>query len=329
MKALSTINWIILSIYILVTALAYFKGTGPGSDPAGRAMTQGYLILFVLFIAVLLGLNFIQVKWVKILTLVLGVVPAVYLTIYNYQSQASMDAYIEERKNAESFQDPFMDLLLNAIKNDKVEEVKQLLGKDGNNIDINLIGSTNKKTLLDFAIQQGALFNSKGSYEIIEALIQQGADPNIYHIETASTIASYVSIIPIEVFELLLEAGADPNSKDEKGEAILYKLLEHGVKENYEKIELLLKHGADPNIALGTDLWKLNYAPLNYAANRKLWKICGLLIDHGADMNFNSPEGNDFWYYLAESKTEYEEKGEVPEDYQALINHPKVIATRN
>ena len=107
---------------------------------------------------------------------------------------------------------------------------------------------------------------------------------------------------------------------------VLYRLVEHGVKSNYGKIELLLDHGGDPNISFGEEGWRKNWVALNLSASRKCWAICELLVERGADVNYPAPVDYSFWTKLKEAGKEYEESGEVPDAYTQLLAHPKVAA---
>ena len=269
-------------------------------DSAGRALSQAYLTAFIVFILILVGLNLIPVKWVKVLTLVVGIVPAVYLKVFNFQSQNTLAEYKEMVRKAQSFEDTHLDLIVDAIKQENSAAVKELLTE--NMEKINQVGSTNKKTLLDIATENASLFKSTSSYEIVKTLLEQGADPNIHHPETSSPLVKYALILPEEMFEALLSAGADPDSRDREDVAVLYNLLDHRPTQAFGKIEILLKHKANPNVPWGTSPGRSNYAPLNYAAKRNMWRVCSLLIDHGADLKFEAHEGDDLWHYIEETE---------------------------
>lgn len=82
--------------------------------------------------------------------------------------------------------------------------------------------------------------------EIIELLLKNGANPNIYS-ENFSNIPLYHYIYTneYEMVELLLKYHADPNITNSNGDTPLHYCVYQG---RYEIAKLLLKHGANPDI---------------------------------------------------------------------------------
>ena len=97
------------------------------------------------------------------------------------------------------------------------------------------------------------------------------------------------------------------------------------------KVELLLEHGLDPNLPLGDDQpYQLNYSPSVWAAKDEQWAVCKLLLDSGADENFQPAESGarTFWSILEEKGNEYQEAGNTPVAFEELLSHEKVIAKK-
>lgn len=95
---------------------------------------------------------------------------------------------------------------------------------------------------------------SYGHLEVIDALIEAGADPDVGALEdiergrTALMMAAGSFFAPdrLAVMERLLAAGADLEARDEEGRTALHVAITSG--SGYTRsVEALLRHGADPN----------------------------------------------------------------------------------
>ena len=130
------------------------------------------------------------------------------------------------------------------------------------------------RTALHYAIQDRAVF--RGGTEIIELLLEQGADPNVatstiqvvreegtyttvyrriavphltvlYHVMNSAYWHDNLSI-PLSLIQLLLDAGADPNLGDADGRNSLFYLERVQTTEEREEIErALVEAGAVPS----------------------------------------------------------------------------------
>ncbi|OAR02364.1 hypothetical protein LLEC1_02449 [Akanthomyces lecanii] len=153
-----------------------------------------------------------------------------------------------------------------------------------NTLVIASISATSSKMLTDLLLNYGAAPNEKsregktalfeaitnGRADIVDSLIQHGADPNLPgpkhmlwpavhnpeclrillakaadHKKTSGIMELATSINSIEAIRILLEAGVDPNAKKDG----VYTPLCTAIRDNRADIlELLLRNGADPNI---------------------------------------------------------------------------------
>ena len=130
------------------------------------------------------------------------------------------------------------------------------------------------RTALHYALQDRAVF--RGGTEIVELLLEQGADPNVatstiqtvreegtyatqyrriavphhtvlYHVMNLAHWHDHLSL-PLSLIRLLLDAGADPNLGDADGRNSLFYLARVQTTEEREEIErALVQAGAVPN----------------------------------------------------------------------------------
>jgi ankyrin repeat protein len=82
--------------------------------------------------------------------------------------------------------------------------------------------------------------------EIIQTLLNKGADPNAKNIkdETVLMLASCATSVDNNIVKMLLERGAMVNAKKPNGETIL---ICAAVQGHSAVVKLLLERGADPN----------------------------------------------------------------------------------
>lgn len=112
--------------------------------------------------------------------------------------------------------------------------------------------------------------------DILEFLLDQGADPNILseYNETCLDVAidDDYGAVNLDILKLLLNKGAVPSGN------LLFILcnIRPGIKINESAVECLLKHGANPNS-------KENKDALLYAVRKEEINIVNLLIDYGAN----------------------------------------------
>ncbi len=326
MRTLTIINWVLILCYLVFIIINYVQTNKSGIDPAGHSMAMGFLAIIVGFTLVLIILNLIPFKWVKIVGLAVGSIPILFF-IVNAIKYKSDEAYFAERaeqnKVAFTFNDPHLNAMAEAMRAGDPVELKRLLEEDDSKI--NQVGTSGMFNLLDIAVQTTTTIAEPENTEMVNLLIQHKADPNLSHAASDGPLVKYALTCPTTVFEVLLKAGANPNAKNYQNTPILYTLAEYNPDKNYEKIKLLLEHGADPNSKMGDTKWQLNFSPLVFAASNKAWKVCNLLVNHGADPNFIPPSGHDFWNHFETSGKEYTQNGELPENYLKLKENEKLM----
>lgn len=79
----------------------------------------------------------------------------------------------------------------------------------------------------------------------LEALLEEGLDPNCEHVHPGSLLAAAASFRPAAV-SLLLSKGADPNRRGRNGTTPLHWAAESSDMASVECVEILLAAGADP-----------------------------------------------------------------------------------
>ena len=117
-----------------------------------------------------------------------------------------------------------------------------------------------------------------GDTETLQALLQEGADPDEDGIATPLYFASQRG--ETEAVALLLRYGADPNALSKWG-APLHIASRQG---HSEIVRMLLDNGANPNLQAG----EYDTTPLHGAASTGDIQIVALLLDHDADPNIRA-----------------------------------------
>lgn len=147
-----------------------------------------------------------------------------------------------------NFNDTPVEKLAEAVQNDDIEEINNLLTNE--KLDVNYQDKRYQNSLLGLA-----LFNQK--YETAEALLKLGADPNLVGGKNNST--PFIDLLRYSY----------PNETC-----------------NTDKVRLLLKHGVDVNY-LWVDYANTNriYTPVMIAAQNGCLETVKLLVENGADIN--------------------------------------------
>ena len=148
------------------------------------------------------------------------------------------------------------DRLVKAVYSENIEEIKLLLdsGADPNirSHRFNIFGQTYYTPLM-FASNQG-------NNDIVELLLQPKYNTKVDLVDnynnTSLAIASYNGYT--EIVNMLLDSGADPNIKsDENGNTALIDASTNGF---FEIVQMLLDSGADPNIKNNNGITSYRYA---------------------------------------------------------------------
>lgn len=125
---------------------------------------------------------------------------------------------------------------------------------------------------------------SKGHIDVVEALLDHGADINFCVYKTALTAASEEG--HYTVVRELLDRGADPNIRCEHSGTALFYSAEIG---NYRISEALLEAGAEVDCIVDSE------TPLMKAVRCRSYSVAKLLLEWGADPYKECLSGNSPW----------------------------------
>ena len=314
MKTLTLINWIIVGIYVLISIMLILE-LGKPLDAMGRGMTNGFLFVALILLALLVIFNLIPYKWSRIIGLIIGFSPLIFLMVYRILNDIQHNRWEKARKDVSIyFEEGKMKDLAKAIANVRTEEVATFL--EDPDIDLNQLGH-NGNTMLEVAGHYALQTYSDSPHKIVEMLLKKGADPNLHAPGQAPVLPQIASMGSVALFETLLKHGADPNAVSKDSLTVLFELLKGSVDRD-DKMRLLLDYGADPNVNWAKKDWRYNFSPLIYAIYHNHWKTCTLLVQNGAELNHVAPDGSTFWGYYDRYKKEYEDSGVVSEEFQEL-----------
>ena len=110
-----------------------------------------FLFVGLIYLAVLIGLNFINVKWVKLLVLILGGLPILIFGNRAINSRLTQSKYDKQAKEYSRFMDSHLEAMRMAMAKSDLKEMEALLSKD--NSQINKVGENNRRTILGIAFQ--------------------------------------------------------------------------------------------------------------------------------------------------------------------------------
>lgn len=320
MKTLKLINWIILAVYGLFVLVAFLQGN-KGSDAAGRGMANAFLMIGAIFCIILLLLNFGTNKYLIYLTFIVGFAPIGYLIYTNIFSQVRKLQYFRMLETMDNgtyyFDDEAYQKLAASIKTENLTELRKLTATK--QLDLNSL-SRSDESMLEVACNQVIQHQTEIRLQIVNLLLEAGADPNISTSQTPSILARIAGNAPTALIQLLLEHGANPDAKDHMDTPVLFKLIGYGTVK-IEDIELVLQHGANPDI-----YWKPFGTPLIRAAGANYWEICNLLLNYKADINYEPENRFSFWHYYYSAIQFYKERNEsLPSTLEQLAKHPTII----
>ncbi|MGB8367217.1 MAG: ankyrin repeat domain-containing protein [Candidatus Babeliales bacterium] len=158
--------------------------------------------------------------------------------------------------------------ILEAIKNNRLEEVRQILLKGEADVVVNQQYGFNWETPLMRSVM-------RNNTEIVELLLKNGADPNLNDRYNQTALMIAVEWGNIDLVTLLIEHNANIGHQDCLGQTALMNATKYG---NINSVALLIEHNANIN---HQDRW--GQTALTEAAQKNNKKIVTLLLENGAN----------------------------------------------
>lgn len=273
------------------------KGWGPEGPVGATVLVIPAVILIVVGVIGAMGKSD-GVKLVCTVFLAMPLVQAalgpLYTAYTNHQTDRSLTG-------DDTFRKPAQRELAHAIKAQDVALVRRLIPGAG---DLNR--QYEGETLLRFAIPVGD--SSEASQQIVKALLDAGANPNIAAYENSWPLTLAIMNGPA-ITKLFLDAGADPNRLDSAGRPLWWDALTSTVESRTGSLDVLLEHGVDLKKRDNES------GPVGYAAYHKNWRAVWQLIERGADWQNEQRYGSTLSYMLA-SELQYRRAGNsnIPEE---------------
>jgi hypothetical protein len=258
--ALEAIAYVILLIWI---------ARAPRSGPEGPV--GGIVLLFPPVILVAVGATgyFSKSDPTKLVCTGILVLPLVQLVLGPLYTKFTDYRVNRSLAGDDTFRKPAQRDLAHAIRAHDAAAAKSLIPGAGN---LNTLYEG--ETLLRFAVSNVDPQNP-ASKEIVKALLDAGADPNIPSFSTFPLTMAFFA--GPDVTGLLLNAGADPNLLDSAGRPLWWDAISPTAEPDLQNLKILLEHGADVTKRDSES------GPVGYAADRKCWRAMWLLIERGAE----------------------------------------------
>lgn len=155
-------------------------------------------------------------------------------------------------------------------------------------------------TFAPTALAQPSIFEvvGRGDIEVIQEAFNSWADPNATDENDDSILMQAVRMNRLDIVDVLLSVNADVNFQNNfhnsLGQTALMTAIRGGA--DVALIERLLKAGADPNQAGlafvgGGETGEPGYSPLMEAAYARRADVVHLLLDNGANVNYQTAWG--------------------------------------
>lgn len=277
-KILGYINWIVIAaLFIIYIVLVSDRLARSGNDPNSRGIGLAMELSIIIVIILLLILNLLPYPITKYLGIALTLLSVVFIYFNPYINPSILD---QKRPPVEikNYDDDVLNELNDTILAGNFEAWVQLLTKNPNYLhdqrtlnmailacDRNTSQEENRLKCLNYLFDHGANYTEAMDFVFIS--IAGGEN--------------------LKLTELLLQKGANANVLPSENSIELPPLFEaiNSIYNPEKSTALLLKYGANPNITFDINQDEKDVPILIYAAQKKKWNICKLLLGAGAKLN--------------------------------------------
>lgn len=320
LKIVSVINWIVIAVLAYLVIMETLTPT-KGGDAAGRGMGQAIYYLAIIALVVLVILNLLPYKQTKYAAFALILLPFALIkldtvwTKVKYRMNQKPPGYNQD--GTPWFKDEQKQRMALAIANGEVEKLKKLLQEPLPGLHA---AGQEEATLLEVAVSEATYtsYREQEKVECVRLLFAAGA--RINRRDTLQNPIHYAAATTgnAELVKLLLEQGADPNARDVHFKRpVLFEAIT-AYKQPLETVRVLLEAGADPN-TIYTDVDKTPCSALVHAAKNYRWSICLLLIEKGADIRYQMPDGTSLKTMVEQADQYYQGDGySTREDFERV-----------
>ncbi len=320
LKIVTVINWIVIAVLGYLVLLETLTPT-KGGDAAGRGMGQAIYYLAIIALVVLVILNLLPYKQTKYAAFILILLPfalikldTVWIKVKNRMNQKP-PGYNQD--GTPWFKDEQKQRMALAIANGEVEKLKRMLQEPPPGLHT---AGEEEATLLEVAVSEATYtsYREQEKVECVRLLFAAGA--RINRRDTLQNPIHYAAATTgnAELVNLLLDHGADPNARDVhfKRPAMFEAITAY--KQPLETVRALLDAGADPNTVY-IDVDKTPCSALVHAAKNYRWSICLLLIEKGADIRYQMPDGTSLKTMVDQADQYYQGDGySTREDFERV-----------
>jgi hypothetical protein len=322
MKTIILASWCLLGLYTaILLGLLLFARSGSSDD----RMASGYVMMLFVPLLILAGINLLPYRFTHIFVLVMCVAPVVmgvFMLIASPIVKSVRERIWARQDAAEAdgsyyFKDTARQKLvahINRLDAEKLNaEMQQTVP------DLNKTGTENI-TLFDFTTRLGRDADPAKLIACFDVLLKNGAkidngDPA--HTPTHFRVLEYDPVY----LKWFLENGADANAREAGTRlpmlylAVLGENSEPARPLKIERVRMLLEQGANPNANVPTpDSLTIPTSILLSAAHMEAWTICIMLLDHGADINYETPGGSNVTKTVGYKLQDYRSWGKTPPD---------------
>lgn len=285
-EALEEENWEIAKLLLKAGADTSIPKYGEVSPPLMIAAEKGNLEMVKLLIEV--GANVNQIAMSNGDFALASAAAAGHVDVFNYLAPLTNSKLRKEAeeilpigihtKELEEKADPLVKELSDLVFDKNLEGIKEIIKKGADVNGLDEIGNT--------ALCSAAF---GGDLEIVRALLEAGADPNLApepepNEDESNTPLWFAN--SADITKLLIDAGADINFQNYSGDTILMMTARRWGA--LKKMKVLLENSADINIKDNEGKTALMYAVKD---KDNLGKV-KLLIEFGADINTKDNDGN-------------------------------------